>query len=118
MRLNAPRAHLAILRSWCLVHFSGWPLKLIVRRLPMTSPISPHDPAKHAMGALVRVAAARDLEEFLLTWKLHHPLRPEQLHYGGQTARVVRSMMYLGGDVLYELDGIPGIWHEKCVEAV
>jgi hypothetical protein len=77
-----------------------------------------YDPAKYPKGALVRVVSTRDLEAFLRTWKFHHPLRLEQLQYGGQTAQVVRSMMYHGGDVLYELDGIPGIWHEPCVEAV
>jgi hypothetical protein len=77
-----------------------------------------YDPAKYPRGALVRVATTRELEAFLLTWKLHHPLRPEQLQYAGHTARVVRSMMYHGGDILYELDGIPGIWHEACVEAI
>jgi hypothetical protein len=77
-----------------------------------------HHPAKYPAGALVRVVSTRDLEGFLHTWKFNHPLRPEQLQYGGQTARVVRSMMYRGGDILYELDGIPGIWHEACVEGV
>lgn len=77
-----------------------------------------HDPAKYPTGTLVRVVSTHDLEAFLHSWKLHHPLRPEQLQYGGQTARVVRSMRYHGGNMLYELDGIPGIWHEACVEGV
>jgi hypothetical protein len=77
-----------------------------------------YDPAKYPNGALVRVASTPDLEAFLQTWKLHHPLRPEQLQYGGQTAKVAKSMMYHGGSILYELEGLPGIWHERCVEAV
>jgi hypothetical protein len=77
-----------------------------------------HDPAKYPAGALVRVVSPRELERFFRSWKFDHPLRPEQLQYGGQSARVVRSMMYGGGNILYELDGIPGIWHEACVEGV
>jgi hypothetical protein len=77
-----------------------------------------HYPAKYSAGTLVRVVSTRELETFLRTWKLNHPLRREQLQYGGQTARVVRSMVYQGGNILYELDGIPGIWHEACVEDV
>lgn len=24
---------------------------------------------------------------------------------------------YHGGDPLYKLDGVPGVWHEECLEA-
>jgi len=84
----------------------------------MNSPSSYYNPAKYREVALVRVVPKPALEDFLRTWKLHHPLMPEQLEFGGRTAKVLKSGMYHGGDVLYELDGIPGIWHEQCLEAV
>jgi hypothetical protein len=84
----------------------------------MPTPSSYYDPAKYREGMLVRVAATSALEAFGTTWKLHHPLEPAQLAYAGRTARVLKSGMYHGGDILYELEGIPGIWHEQCLEAV
>ena len=78
-----------------------------------------YDPAKYRRGLTVRVAPRSALEAFLRpTWKLHHPLLPEQLEYGGLTGKVLWTAMYHGGDVLYELEGIPGIWHEQCLAAV
>ena len=86
--------------------------------MPMHSAPSYYDPAKYRDGTEVRIGARPTLETFLREWKLHHPLQPEQLEYAGRVAKVARSMMYHGGDVLYELSGIPGIWHERCLEAV
>jgi len=78
-----------------------------------------YDPAKYHKGSVVRIAPRVSLEPFLHpTWKFHHPLHPDQLEYGGRTAKVVTSAMYHGGDVLYELEAVPGIWHERCLEAV
>ncbi len=76
-----------------------------------------YNPAKFREGTEVRVAALPDLEEFSRTWTLHHPLMPAQLAYAAATAKVERTYMYHGGDVLYELVGLPGIWHEQCLEA-
>ena len=56
------------------------------------------------------------LEEFRKTWKWHHPLQEEQLRYSGATSVVQDVGFYHGGDELYELEGIPGIWHEACLE--
>jgi hypothetical protein len=67
------------------------------------------------VGSKVCIADARQLQEFQLTWKFHHNLNPEQLAYAGQIAEVEKVSFYHGGDVLYELYGIPGIWHEKCL---
>jgi hypothetical protein len=77
-----------------------------------------YDPAKCRDGAVVRIASRSALEAFLKNWKLHHPLQPAQLDYADRSAKVAKSGMYHGGDVLYELEGIPGIWHEQCLEAV
>jgi hypothetical protein len=84
----------------------------------MATPTSYYDPAKYKEGAVVRVASRSALEAFLKSWKLHHPLQQTQLEYAGRSAKVLKSGMYHGGDVLYELEGIPGIWHELCLEAV
>jgi hypothetical protein len=70
------------------------------------------------VGSAVRIADTRQLEEFLRTWKYHHKLTPEQLRYAGKTAQVEKVGFYHGGDVLYELRGIPGRWHEQCLALV
>ena len=77
-----------------------------------------YDPAKFNKGALVHISGRSKLEEFLRTWQLHHKLEPGQLVYGGRQAVVKASYMYHGGDVLYELEGVPGIWHEQLLEPV
>jgi hypothetical protein len=84
----------------------------------MPTSSSYYDPAKYRDGAVVRVASKPRLEAFRKNWKLHHPLQPAQLNYAGRSAKVLKSAMYHGGDILYELEGIPGIWHEQCLEAV
>lgn len=66
----------------------------------------------------VRIASRSSLEEFLGTWKYHHKLDPKQLDYAGQFSEVESVGFYHGGDELYKLKGIPGIWHEQCLEAV
>jgi len=75
------------------------------------------DPAKYRDGSTVQISSRATLKEFSRTWKLHHQLQPEQLSYADRTANVRVSFMYHGGDVLYELEGIPGIWHEQCLKA-
>jgi hypothetical protein len=75
-----------------------------------------YDPAKYAEGTMVRVATRATLEDFSRSWKLHNKLQPNQLDFAGHIAKVKRNYMYHGGDVLYELEGIPGIWHEQCLE--
>jgi hypothetical protein len=67
------------------------------------------------VGSAVRIAATQQLEEFLRTWKYHHKLTPEQLQYADKIAEVEKVGFYHGGDVLYELRGIPGMWHEQCL---
>ena len=51
------------------------------------------------------------------TWKLHDKLRPEQLEFAGRTGKIKSVGFYHGGDELYQVEGIPGIWHEQCLEA-
>jgi hypothetical protein len=67
-------------------------------------------------GSKVRVKDGAFLESFRQTWRLHNPLETEQLGYAGRDATVASVGFYHGGDVLYTLSGIPGIWHERCLE--
>lgn len=75
------------------------------------------EPYKEAFptGSQVRVADRPVLEQFLKTWKFHNPLEAEQLAFAGKSAKVAKVGFYHGGDPLYVLDGIPGIWHEQCL---
>ncbi|MBF6570932.1 MAG: hypothetical protein IVW54_18870 [Candidatus Binataceae bacterium] len=69
------------------------------------------------MGSNVKIVSRSVLENFLKTWKLHNKLEPNQLNYADQIAEVESVGFYHGGDELYKLKGVPGIWHEQCLEA-
>ena len=69
------------------------------------------------VGSTVKIGSREQLEEFQRTWKYHHPLLAEQLRYAGRDASVRKVGFYHGGDVLYELDEIPGMWHEQCLSS-
>jgi hypothetical protein len=77
-----------------------------------------YDPAKYKAGAAVRICERSELEEFKRTWKYHHKLEPPQFGYAGVATTVEQSFMYHGGDILYKLAGVPGIWHERLLRAV
>jgi len=68
-------------------------------------------------GSAVKIASRSSLENFLRTWRLHNKLQPEQLEYADQIAEVESVAFYHGADELYQLKGIPGVWHEQCLEA-
>jgi hypothetical protein len=68
-----------------------------------------------AVGTKVIIADRAVLEAFLRDWRWHHPLEPAQLSFAGHRARVKAVSSYHGGDELYDLEGIPGIWHEQCL---
>ena len=74
--------------------------------------------AEFPKGSTVRIAERPFLENFLDTWKLHNKLEPNQLDYANNTAEVESVGFYHGGDELYRLKGIPGIWHESCLRPV
>jgi hypothetical protein len=74
-----------------------------------------YDPAKFKQSTKVRIEDRSALENFRATWKLHHPLQIEQLEYAGHVAEIDKSYMHHGGDVLYELKNVPGLWHERCL---
>jgi hypothetical protein len=72
--------------------------------------------ADFPVGTIVRIADGDFLVRFREEWKWHHPLEVSQLAYAGRVAKVKDVSYYHGGDELYELAGIPGIWHEACLE--
>jgi len=74
-------------------------------------PYSPDFP----VGPCVRIRDVRHLQAFLSTWKLHNPLQPLQMAYAEHVATVKEVAFYHGGDELYVLSGIPGVWHEECL---
>lgn len=74
--------------------------------------------AEFPEGTTVRVAQRDDLERFRADWKFHNPLQPEQLEYSGQLAIVTNVYFYHGGDELYELADLPGIWHGRLLAGV
>jgi hypothetical protein len=67
-------------------------------------------------GSIVRVKSREFLEDYLHTWKYHHPLEDFQLSFAGRIATVSSVGYYHAGDELYTLDGILGIWNESCLE--
>lgn len=68
-------------------------------------------------GSKVRVISKTALEAFVRDWKYHHKLQPEQMSYAGVIATVKKVSFYHGGDQLYVLEDVPGIWNEPCLEA-
>ncbi len=74
--------------------------------------------ASFPAGTRVRVVAHSALNAFHRTWRLHNPLTDAQLVFAGADAVVKTVDYYHGGDVLYTLEGLPGIWHECCLESV
>ena len=82
----------------------------------MSEPIPYHE--AFPAGATVRIADRAFLEDFMTTWKYHHKLRPEQLVFADRTAKVKGVGFYHGGDSIYTLEGIPGLWLEQCLRPV
>jgi hypothetical protein len=66
-------------------------------------------------GSKVRITGRAELERFRESWKFHNPLAVEQLTFAGQSSRVSKVAFYHGGDPLYVLEGVPGVWHESCL---
>lgn len=69
-------------------------------------------------GTRIRIADRTFLELFVRDWKYHHKLRPEQLDYADHESTVKGVGFYHGGDPLYSLEGIPGLWHEPCLRGL
>jgi hypothetical protein len=67
------------------------------------------------VGTKVCIAKRAALDEFMATWKYHHKLRVEQLSFANRETNVKTVGYYHGGDPVYTLEGIPGIWLEQCL---
>jgi len=72
--------------------------------------------AEFAVGSEVRIADRAFLEDFLEAGQYHNELEPEQVEYAGRTAKVQEVNFFTGGDEIYTLEGIPGVWHEECLK--
>lgn len=70
---------------------------------------------KFSVGTVVQVARLEVLEQFHRSWKYHHPLTEKQLLFASATATVADVGYYHGGDVLYWLKDVPGVWHEQLL---
>jgi hypothetical protein len=67
------------------------------------------------VGAEVRVADRAFLDKFKATWSYHHKLCPEQLPFANTRTTVTEVGFYHGGDPVYSLAGVPGLWLEQCL---
>jgi hypothetical protein len=56
-------------------------------------------------GSKVKIADHAFLENFFRTWEFHHKLESDQLKFADKFAKLG---FYHGGDVHYELKGVPG----------
>jgi hypothetical protein len=74
--------------------------------------------AEFEVGSEVRIADRAFLESFLEAGQYHNELEPEQLEYAERVAKVREVTFFHGGDEIYALDGIPGVWHEECLRGV
>jgi hypothetical protein len=72
---------------------------------------------KYPVGASVKIAVEERLRPFMRPrWKYHHPISEAQLTEAGKRDKVASVAFYHGGDVLYELVGAHGTWHEDCLD--
>jgi hypothetical protein len=76
----------------------------------------PYYKERFPKGTRARIANRAAFEEFMATWKYHHKLRPEQLEYADRVAAVEEVGFYHGGDPIYKLEGIPGLWLDQCLQ--
>ena len=81
------------------------------------SSIYPKKKSALTSGATPRIEERMVLDNFAKTWTLHNPLTAEQLAFAGHEATVKSVGYYHGGDVLYVLHDVPGVWHEQCLKA-
>jgi len=66
------------------------------------------------VGSRVRIIERQDLREFAKGWKYDYKPQRSQMKFGGREA-IVKAVTYYHGEVLYELDEVPGVWWEECL---
>ena len=71
--------------------------------------------AEFEVGSQVRIADRSFLESFLEAGQYHNELEPEQIEYADRVAKVKEVNFFTGGDEIYTLEEIPGVWHEECL---
>lgn len=69
------------------------------------------------IGTRVKIASLSVLQEFKLNWHYHHKLTDQQLGDHDRVTKVTKTGLYHGGDIVYELQDIPGYWHDVCLRA-
>lgn len=74
--------------------------------------------AEFEVGSQVKIADRNFLQQFLDAGQYHNELEPEQLSFADRTATVESVEFFHGGDEIYKLQGIPGVWHEECLRGV
>jgi len=72
--------------------------------------------SKFPLGSPVRIKSTGQLEAFRHNTRLRYPPEAEQVAFGGKTDSVRRIISSVRGDVLYELEMAPGMWHEELLE--
>ncbi len=72
---------------------------------------------EYPVGTVVKIVSRKELENFRITWEYHHQLEEAQLSFADQISKVKEVSFYHGGDELYVLEDITGIWHECCLRA-
>jgi hypothetical protein len=81
----------------------------------MAAESNPHR-AKFSPGSSVRIKSAGQLEAFSRNGRLRYPPSGKQIAYGGETDSVRRITFSIRGDVLYDLEIAPGLWHEELLQ--
>lgn len=71
--------------------------------------------AEFPIGTRVRIRNEQFLRDFARNWEYHHALDDNQFRFAGVQTTVSAVSFYHGGDVLYQLAEVPGVWHEVCL---
>jgi hypothetical protein len=72
---------------------------------------------KYTEGSRVRICSRARIEEFVRTGRYRRKIEDQQLAFAGQMATVKWSGLYDGGGFVYQLAGVPGLWHEQLLES-
>ena len=78
----------------------------------MAADRDPHS-AKFPLMSSVRIKSSGQLEAFSRNGTLRYPPSGKQIEYGGQADSIRRITFSIRGDVLYELEKAPGMWHGR-----
>jgi len=73
---------------------------------------------KYTEGSSVRIRSREQLEAISRRPKSQIKIDAKQLAFAGQIAMVKWSGLFHGGGFVYQLDGVPGYWHEMVLEPV